>query len=276
MSDLAARFKELRLSKGLSSTALAKPRYSVSYVSQIERGERKPSTDATRYFARKLGVSPEYLWTGVPDDLPQRLRYEAEQAEADIAQDRPADAERKARQVIEQAERFELVQLQGRALCSLGESLYRQARFPESIEAFQKARTVALHPIDLVAAVAGLARVSRSAGDLAYAARVVEEFLEDGAGPELTSDDVAELQAVLVGIYCQSGDFARAEEAASRALRAINRHTPPRTQAEAYWQTSRVMAERRQWEDALDMARRARLLLERSHSRREVARLYVA
>ena len=36
------------------------------------------------------------------------------------------------------------------------------------------------------------------------------------------------------------------------------------------------MAERRQWEEALDMAQRARLLLERSDSRREVSRLYVA
>jgi tetratricopeptide (TPR) repeat protein len=284
MNDLAARFRELRLSKGLSSTAVAKPRYSVSYVSQIERGQRKPSPDALRYFARRLGVSPEYLWTGVPDDLPQRLRYEAEQAEADIAQDRPKDAERRARRVIEEAERFELIQVQGRALCSLGEALNRQARYAESIEAFEKARTLAtIAPIDRVAAVAGLARASRSAGDLSYAARVVEEFLEADAAPEgpdavpeLTSADVAELQAVLVGIYCTAADFRRAEDAASRALRAINRDTPPRIEAEAYWNASRVMAERRRWEEALEMARRARLLLERSHSRRELSRLYVA
>jgi tetratricopeptide (TPR) repeat protein len=276
MSDLGARFKELRLSKGLSSTALAEPRYSVSYVSQIERGQRKPSVDAARYFARKLGVSPEYLWTGVPDDLPQQLRYEAEEAEADIAQDRPAEAERKARHVAEEAERFELAQLRGMALTILGEALYRQARYPEAIQTFQKARTLALHPIDLVAATAGLARTSRAAGDLRFAARIVEDFLDADTGRELTSDDVAQLQAVLVGIHIAAGDFGRAEDAAGRALRAINKHTPPRTRAEAYWHASRVMAERRHWEDALDMARRARLLMERSHGRREVSRLYVA
>ena len=59
--DLATRMKQERERAGLTKTALAKPRYTVSYISQIESGKRKPSPEATAYFAERLGVSPSYL-----------------------------------------------------------------------------------------------------------------------------------------------------------------------------------------------------------------------
>src|SRR5437016_2575602 len=42
--DLASRFRELRVRAGLTKTALARPKYTVSYVSQIESGRRNPSS----------------------------------------------------------------------------------------------------------------------------------------------------------------------------------------------------------------------------------------
>src|ERR687884_327121 len=106
MSDLAERFRELRRQKGLSSTAVAQPRYSVSYVSQIERGFRHPSPHALRFFAARLGVSPEYLATGVPDDVVPRLRYELERAERELVDDRAEEGEQSIRQVMAEAERY--------------------------------------------------------------------------------------------------------------------------------------------------------------------------
>jgi tetratricopeptide (TPR) repeat protein len=113
-------------------------------------------------------------------------------------------------------------------------------------------------------------------GDLGYAARVIEDFLEGEAEPELTSTDVAEMQSVLVSVYFEAGDIHLAERAASRALAAINKHTPPQTQAEAYWHAARLLAERHRWEEALELTTRARFLMERIQSRRELARLRVA
>src|SRR2546423_2058387 len=104
MEGLPERFRELRKRCGLTSTALAEPRYSVSYVSQIERGFRRPSREALRYFSRRLGVSPEFLETGVPDELPLRLRYELEQAEKDLTEGSFPEARQKAEAVLAEAE----------------------------------------------------------------------------------------------------------------------------------------------------------------------------
>ena len=67
--DLAGRLRDLRIQAGLTKTALAKPRYTVSYVSQIEAGRRTPSSEAMAFFARQLGVSPNFLATGIPEGI---------------------------------------------------------------------------------------------------------------------------------------------------------------------------------------------------------------
>src|SRR5437764_12562905 len=78
--DLASRFRELRLRAGLNKTALARPRYTVSYVSQIESGRRTPSPGAMEFFAERLSVTPRFLTTGIPDGLEDELRYRLEEA----------------------------------------------------------------------------------------------------------------------------------------------------------------------------------------------------
>src|SRR6478672_11268000 len=78
--DLARRFRDLRLKAGLSGAALASPRYNVSYVSQIEAGRRRPSAEALTFFAERLGVTPRFLGTGVPEHLEDELRYRLEEA----------------------------------------------------------------------------------------------------------------------------------------------------------------------------------------------------
>ena len=67
--DFAARLRDLRIQAGLTKTALAKPRYTVSYVSQIEAGRRVPSPEALAFFAGQLGVTSDYLATGVPEEI---------------------------------------------------------------------------------------------------------------------------------------------------------------------------------------------------------------
>src|SRR6266545_5947494 len=57
--DFSVRFEEARLRAGLSQSAVARPQYTVSYVSQIEAGRRTPSRDALDFFASRLGVSAD-------------------------------------------------------------------------------------------------------------------------------------------------------------------------------------------------------------------------
>src|SRR5438046_3027382 len=107
-SDLGKRFRSLRLAAGLSGAAVATPRYTVSYVSQIEAGRRRPSPEALEYFAQRLGVTPTYLATGVPEDLEPELKYRLEEARTNLREARPDEAETVAREVLDQADAYGL------------------------------------------------------------------------------------------------------------------------------------------------------------------------
>jgi tetratricopeptide (TPR) repeat protein len=277
MDGLPERFRELRKRKGLTSTALAAPRFSVSYVSQIERGRRKPSRAALVYFSRRLGVSPDFLETGVPDELPLQLRYQLEEAEAALSAGQFEDARRKAEIVLTESEAYNVPSIQRWASCIVGDALHREGRHAEATATYEEllARDD-LSRSHRVRATAGLALTSVALGDLKYAALIVEPLLEAEHDPPLSSSALAELHSVLVPIYFERGDVHLAQRAAERALAAMDDSVPVRTQAVTLSHAARVLAERGQWEEALDMSRRARMLMEGLNSRRDVGKLHIA
>ena len=91
--DLAERLRDERERAGLTKTALAHPRYTVSYISQLEAGKRTPSNEALAYLAERLGVTPAFLGTGVPEGEEDRLRFAIEDARLAIRDDRHDHAE---------------------------------------------------------------------------------------------------------------------------------------------------------------------------------------
>src|SRR6266545_2809169 len=184
--ELAARIRDLRVQAGLTKTALARPRYTVSYVSQIESGRRTPSTEA-------------------------------------------------------QAEEYGLSSLSHQGKLVSAEALAQQGRFPEAIDAYEEVLELDLPERDRALAVAGLAKVYRTVGDLAYAAQIVESFLDRSNRGPLDPSLTAELQSVLVSIYFERGDVTRAERAARRALAAASHGGSLELRAKAYWYASRVL-----------------------------------
>jgi len=192
----------------MTSSALAGPRYSVSYVSRIEAGRRTPSGDAMAYFAQRLGVSPHYLATGVPDGLDKRLRYTLEEARRDLRAGSPGHAEEKARAVLAEAQRYELSGVVARAQGLLGEALVTQGRIKDAIDLLEESLEGELSPIEEGELAGALAHAYAMVGDLAYAAELAETHvarLEAGAlDPSVTT----ELYSVLSEIYLERGDMA--------------------------------------------------------------------
>jgi tetratricopeptide (TPR) repeat protein len=276
MEGLPERFRALRQQRGLTSTALAGRRYSVSFVSQIERGLRRPSPRGFEYFASRLGVTPGYLATGVPDDLPMRLRYELEEAERDQSEGSFVEARRRAEAVLAEAEPYELSSIRQWASCVVADALYRESRHAEAAKAYEQLLGQDLARSHRVRAVAGLARASRAVGDLKYAALAIESFLGEEHDPPLDHAALAELEAVLISIYFERGDVVLAQRAAERALEASDESVPIRTRAVARWHASRIQADRGEWEEALHLAHDARVLMECLHNRRDTAKLHTA
>jgi tetratricopeptide (TPR) repeat protein len=63
-SSLGARVRQLRVSAGLTQSALAGGRCSKEYLSQIERGKARPTSEMLGWLAEQLGVDPLFLQTG--------------------------------------------------------------------------------------------------------------------------------------------------------------------------------------------------------------------
>jgi tetratricopeptide (TPR) repeat protein len=274
--ELAARIRDLRVQAGLTKTALARPRYTVSYVSQIESGRRTPSSEAIEFFASQLGVSSRFLATGIPEDIEEQLRYRLKEARLAIRDGRGGDAQDLAASVGAQAEEYDLSGLTHQGKLILAEALTQQGKYPEAIDVYEEVLERDLPERDRALAVAGLAKVYRTTGDLDYAAQMVELFLRrEDRGP-LDPSLTAELQSVLVSIYFERGDVTAAERAATRALAAASHGGSLELRAKAYWIASRVLAEKRRWQEALDYATRATVLMEELDDRNSVARLHNA
>jgi tetratricopeptide (TPR) repeat protein len=277
MEGLPERFRALRKARRLSSRGLGEPRFSVSYVSQIEHGKRRPSPAALEYFAWRLGVSPSFLATGVPDDLPLRLRYTLEEAEQAHSEGSFTEAREKAEGVQVESEPYDLPSVRQWARCIVAESLFGEGRFAEATEAWEAlSKTPGLTQSDRVRATAGLARAGLATGDLRYAAQVVETFLEAEHDPPLDAAALAELHAILIPIYFERGDEQLSQRAADRALAALDESVPIRTQVVARHGAARVLAERGRWEEALNLAHEARTLMRTLHNRKDLAKLYTA
>lgn len=274
--DIADRVRDLRVAAGLSKTALARPRYTVSFVSQIEAGRRRPSPDAMAFFAGRLGVSPRYLQTGIPDDLESELRFKLEEARHALLEREASEAEAMVLSIRARAEEYGLSELRTQALVLEGEVRLRQQRLSQAVDIFEEALDG--EPPERAAgqAVWGLARAHRTAGDLTYAAEVVESFLKKDRSAPLDPTVAAQLQSTLVSIYFERGDVLRAQRAAEHALAAAAQGASLEIRAETYWHASRVLAEARRWDEALDSATKARALMEELQDRRSVGQLHVA
>jgi tetratricopeptide (TPR) repeat protein len=275
--ELADRIRDLRVQAGLSKTALAKPRYSLSYVSQIEAGRRTPSPEALAFFAGRLGVSPRYLTTGIPEDIEERLAYRIEEGRVALRQGRPHEALDVLGSVRAQAEEYALPAVRSQAMILTGDSLIQLGKLNEAVDLLEEARERGgLSPRDEGLVAAALARAYRLVGDLTYAAEVAESFLSSRDHGPLDLPVAVELQSVLISIYFERGDMLRAERAARRALLAAPLITSLEQRAKIYWYVGRVLTEARKWGEALEAATRARVIMEELEDRRSVARLHNA
>jgi tetratricopeptide (TPR) repeat protein len=274
--ELARRFEDLRVRAGLTKTALAKPRYTVSYVSQIESGRRTPSSEAMGFFAGRLGVSADYLATGVPEDLDARLHYELETCRAELRSGMASEAEARSRAVLADAEHHGRDRLRALAQVELARALSARGAMHECVDAYEAAMEGPLSERERGRAVSGIGTAYRAVGDLTYAAEYIESYLGTRKGEPLDPQVAAELQSILVSIYFERGDVFRSERAARRALAAAESDSSPDSRALALWNASRVLAESRQWDEALELATRARILMEEADDRRRVAQLHNA
>src|SRR5216117_4130092 len=83
---IGERLRQLRVAAGLTQTDLAGDRFSKEYISQIERGKTRPTSETIEWLAGRLGVDPGFLQSGL--STAERGRSEAALARAEAAGER--------------------------------------------------------------------------------------------------------------------------------------------------------------------------------------------
>lgn len=269
----------MRLSRGLTQSELAQPRYTAAYVSTLEAGRRRPSEPALAYFAKKLGVEPDELATGRPADLPARLDLRLQEARVALSKGSYPQAQTLFIEVAEAATRYGLVRLRGRAEVGLGRTAERRGATEQALEHFEVAnRLLSEEPSPLrVEAVAGIARCTQTMGDIRYAIHILESYL-GLLEREGLADPVAVMRATsaLVWPYSEVGLTDRAADAARRALELEARVTDPEQVANMHINVARALLDSGNIDDALESLKQAEAIYESLHWEIELARAHLA
>jgi tetratricopeptide (TPR) repeat protein len=263
------RLKEARERAGLSQRQLSFPGCSPAYISRIESGDRIPSLQLLRELGRRLGVTEDYLATGL--DIPAETSGLLLEAEVALRLHDPDEAQRLCEEVLDAS-----VDDRGRAdaLAGLGQVAFLRgdprgaiAHFEEAVDLY--GGDVSEHD-DLADS---LGRAYAMIGEYEAAIGVFERCFEAAEG---RADSLAVIQfgTLLGNALIDSGNLPRAEELLGRVLAVGKDFSSPSVRAHLYWSQSRLHAERNNPETAARYARRALEVLCATEDTYRTARAY--
>jgi tetratricopeptide (TPR) repeat protein len=262
------RLRQAREAAGLTQRELSFEGCTAAYVSRIEAGARVPSLQILHEFAKRLGVTPEYLATGRPggEDVSSEL-LEAEFALRLGDENRAAQLYEAARADADSAAALARVQL------GLGRLALRRDEIAEGIELLEEAiRSRELAPGDASAAANALGRgyVMQSRYDDAFA--IFERFL-DGARVRGDHFDEVRFSVLLANAYIDHGDYGRAHATLGEVLDLARQTVDPLLRASLYWSQSRAHLSQGEPDRAAEYARLALATLRASEQTLEAARV---
>jgi transcriptional regulator with XRE-family HTH domain len=271
LTELGARIKHARLAAGLTQTQLGGPEATVSYVSRIESGRRRPDSRVLDAFAERLGVRVEELLDGPPAVNEQETRLAVDFVALSLELGDAADALDQAERLLSDpdvpgtfAERLGF--LRGRALEALG-------RLDDAVQAYED--LLSDHPggESLTCGIA-LSRCYRELGDLGRAISVGESLLAQVQERGLSGEDEAvQLTVTVAAAYHERGDVGYAVRLCRSAIAAAEKSGSPRSKAAAYWNAAVMELEAGVVVRAVTLADKALALLGEDADVRNLARL---
>jgi tetratricopeptide (TPR) repeat protein len=267
-SAVGQRLRQAREAAGLTQRELSFEGCTAAYVSRIEAGARIPSLQILHEFAKRLGVTPEYLATGRPEgeDVSSEL-LEAEVALRLGDEERAAQLYEAARANADSAAALARVQL------GLGRLALRQDQIEQGVGLLEQAvRSRELAPGDASAAGNALGRgyVMQSRYDDAFA--IFERFLDEARSRRDHFDEVR-FSVLLANAYIDHGDYARAHATLGEVLDLARQTVDPLLRASLYWSQSRAYLSQGEPDRAAEYARLALATLRASEQTLEAARV---
>lgn len=260
---IGRRVQQLRVERGLTQRQLAEPAYTPAYVSTLEAGRVRPSDEALRHLADRLGVGFEELATGRPAHLATDLRLRLTEAQRTLATGEAEAAAEQYAALLAEARRHDLGEVEAVALLGLGECALDTGDLTEARQHFERAEHVLTDaPLPArVPALRGRAVSHYLAGELRYAVYLLESTLDElNRGGLHDPDALLLLYASVIGPYMDMGAHARAAQAAELALALAPRAGDPALVARMHRSVARtLLAEGRTAEADASLAKAAEL-----------------
>ncbi|MFI2431408.1 helix-turn-helix domain-containing protein [Streptomyces sp. NPDC018693] len=241
---IGRRVQRLRVEKGLTQRQLAEPTYTPAYVSTLEAGRVRPSDEALRHIAGRLGVDFEELATGRSARLVTDLRLRLTEAQRALATGEAREAALRYAVLLTEAEEYGLDEERATALLGLGECAIDAGDLGSAREHFERAEAcLAEAPLPArVPALRGRAVSHYLAGELRYAVYLLESTLDElNRGGLHDPDALLLLYASVIGPYMDLGAHARAAQAAEFALALAPRVQDPALVARMHRSVARTL-----------------------------------
>ena len=252
------RLRQARQQAGLSQRQLSFEGCSPAYISRIEAGERIPSLQLLREMGRKLGVSEDWLATGLDRDLlaEDRTLVDAEIAlrfsEIDTAEELYSRVLEAATTNNERA----------RALAGLGQIAFERGDPRRAVQCLEQALKISGADVTEQPSVADtLGRAYAMLGDLEPAIRLFRQSL-DRANERRNSPEAVRFGVLLANAYIDTGEFDQAEGVLRKTVEQAENARDPLFRARIYWSLSRLHALQGEPSTAARYARKALELLE--------------
>jgi tetratricopeptide (TPR) repeat protein len=242
----------------LSQRQLSFEGCSPAYISRIEAGERIPSLQLLREMGRRLGVSEDWLATGLDRDV---LAEDRTLLDAEIALrfNEVDNAERLYSQVLESATTNNE---RARALAGLGQIAFERGEPRRAVQHLEHALSLSgADATDQPSLADTLGRAYAMLDDLEPAIRLFRHSL-DRASERKNSPEAVRFGVLLANAYIDNGEFAEAEGVLRQTVEKTQNARDPVFRARIYWSLSRLHALQGEPSTAARYARKALELLE--------------
>ncbi|MFF7279449.1 helix-turn-helix domain-containing protein [Streptomyces griseorubiginosus] len=261
---IGRRVQQLRVERGLTQKQLAEPAYTPAYISTLESGRVRPSDDALRHLADRLGVGFDELATGRPAHLVTDLRLRLTEAQRTLATGEAEESAEQYARLLAEADALGLAEVRAAALLGLGECAVETGELGAARQYFERAEQALGDDVPLparVPALRGRALSHYLAGELRYSVYLLESTLDElNRGGLHDPDALLLLYASVIGPYMDMGAHARAAQAAELALALAPRSGDPALVARMHRSVARtLLAEGRLAEADASLAKAAEL-----------------
>jgi tetratricopeptide (TPR) repeat protein len=249
---------------------------SYAYISRIESGQRMPSVRAIRVLARRLGVTPEYLESGV--DIAPGEALELRLADAELRLrlgDHSIEARHALQAVLKEAQRTAQSEIEVRAQIALGLASLAAGNQREAAQYLAVAVASPLvSPLTQTNVYVSLSKALRFLGQAEEAVAMLEDALDD-PGCQMPEGVGVRLRLATYLSYALTdlGEFERARSVLEEldADAGLDAHA----QVTMHWSLARLAYMEGQQRAALNEIRRAIILLDHTEDSLELARAHL-